>query len=280
LLELANRALAGAPTGSATLSEINAAVDAINRGFDECRAPVNCATGAVIPDSFNDGFVSRPRLEDGGGEGGSPGLDVLGAFNVWALPAAAEAGGTLNFKVRVTNFQAGKEPGEPNHAGNPGGKSVWWQWHCLTTGTVTFETAGSSFDTLLAIYTGTNLANLTQVASNDDQQDLVMAGLSFHALAGVDYQIAVDGYEGAAGNIVLALVATPPRFCQPVIVVGNEVRLCIEGEIGRTYTVEASSDLTNWTIVAAAVIDDGVLQFSDPGAANSSQRFYRAWLSW
>jgi len=40
VLELANRALAVLPTGGASLSDINAAVDAINRGFDECRAPV------------------------------------------------------------------------------------------------------------------------------------------------------------------------------------------------------------------------------------------------
>jgi hypothetical protein len=37
LFELANRGLAGQPTGVATLSDINKAVDAINRGFDGCR---------------------------------------------------------------------------------------------------------------------------------------------------------------------------------------------------------------------------------------------------
>src|SRR6185436_6642461 len=48
LLELANRALAAWPTGGASLSDINAAVDAINRGFDECRVLVDCTTGALI----------------------------------------------------------------------------------------------------------------------------------------------------------------------------------------------------------------------------------------
>jgi len=41
LLELANRALAGLPTGGASLSAINDAVDAINRGLDECRVLVD-----------------------------------------------------------------------------------------------------------------------------------------------------------------------------------------------------------------------------------------------
>ncbi|MEO6710922.1 MAG: hypothetical protein ABIP42_15185 [Planctomycetota bacterium] len=42
ILELANRALAGQSTGTATLSEVSAAAEAINRGFDECRLLVDC----------------------------------------------------------------------------------------------------------------------------------------------------------------------------------------------------------------------------------------------
>jgi hypothetical protein len=42
LVELANRGLAGQPTGGASLSDINKAVDAINRGFDGCRFLVCC----------------------------------------------------------------------------------------------------------------------------------------------------------------------------------------------------------------------------------------------
>lgn len=42
LLELANRGLAGHATGGASLSDINGGVDAINRGFDECRSLIDC----------------------------------------------------------------------------------------------------------------------------------------------------------------------------------------------------------------------------------------------
>lgn len=45
LLELANRGLAAQATGGATLSEINGGVDAINRGFDECRRLLECSNG-------------------------------------------------------------------------------------------------------------------------------------------------------------------------------------------------------------------------------------------
>src|SRR5207249_8684287 len=60
--ELANRALAGLPTGGASVADINAGVDAINRGFDACRVLVDCTTGIVLQDSFNDGFNNRPPL--------------------------------------------------------------------------------------------------------------------------------------------------------------------------------------------------------------------------
>jgi hypothetical protein len=42
LLDLANRALSGQSTGSVKLSDINNAVDAINRGFDDCGFLVTC----------------------------------------------------------------------------------------------------------------------------------------------------------------------------------------------------------------------------------------------
>src|ERR1035437_973855 len=63
---------------------------------------------------------------------------------------------------------ATKEPGEPNHAGNTGGASAWFRWVAPANGTVTFNTAGSAFDTLLGVYIGTNLSALSLVASNDD----------------------------------------------------------------------------------------------------------------
>ena len=42
LLQLADSALAGEPTAGASRGDINAAVDAINRGFDECRFRLEC----------------------------------------------------------------------------------------------------------------------------------------------------------------------------------------------------------------------------------------------
>jgi len=132
-----------------------------------------------------------------------------------------------NIRVRSSNLAAIKEPGEPDIAGNPGGKSVWWQWQAPRTGPVTISTLGSSFDTLLGVYTGTAISNLVLVASNDDAKGALTSGVTFQALAGTSYQIAVDGVDGASGEIVLTLIVDPPRLCLPVTVLSEQVRFCI-----------------------------------------------------
>src|ERR1051325_2234116 len=53
----------------------------------------------------------------------------------------------LTNNITATNAGATKEPGEPNHAANTGGKSVWWTWTAPTNLSVTLDTLGSSFDT-------------------------------------------------------------------------------------------------------------------------------------
>ena len=111
-----------------------------------------------------------------------------------------------------SSIGAGKEIGEPNHAGSDGGASVWWTWTAPATGLVTFDTRGSNFDTLLAIYTGTSLNRLLEIASNDDASDgTLQSEVRFSALQGQTYHVAVDGYGGKSGTVVLNWQAAPPE---------------------------------------------------------------------
>jgi len=68
----------------------------------------------------------------------------------------------------VNNTNATKEFGEPNHAGDPGGKSVWWLFHAPSDGVLFLTTSNSTFDTVMGLYQGTRVTNLTTIASNDD----------------------------------------------------------------------------------------------------------------
>lgn len=98
-----------------------------------------------------------------------------------------------------TTLYATKEPGEPAHHGNAGGASVWFRWQAPASGTVTFNTAGSVFDTLLAVYTGASLDALAPVASSDDVPGAQISAVTFEAVAGVEYRLAVDGYNWGSG---------------------------------------------------------------------------------
>ena len=67
--------------------------------------------------------------------------------------------------VIATNLFAGSEPGEPLHAGFPAVHSVWWRWVAPYDGTAQMQACGITFKPVLAVYTGTAVDQLTQVAS-------------------------------------------------------------------------------------------------------------------
>ncbi len=108
-----------------------------------------------------------------------------------------------------TSVGASREVGEPLHAGDSGGASVWWTWTPQDSAVVTVSTAGSGFDTLLAVYTGQSVSQLTPVAENNDDSGSPQSAVSFQATGGQAYHIAVDGLSGAAGAITLTIDAAP-----------------------------------------------------------------------
>jgi len=113
-----------------------------------------------------------------------------------------------DIRVTGTNEFANREAGEPRHAGYHQGASVWWTWTAPASGQVHLSTLGSDFDTVLAVYTGNQISSLNEVTANDDGAH-PDAGLTsevgFNAQIGRTYQIAVDGYASATGNITLNL---------------------------------------------------------------------------
>jgi hypothetical protein len=127
-------------------------------------------------------------------------------------------GNSITLKGHNTN--ATKEPGEPNHGDNPGGSSVWWRWIAPAAGSVTLDTRGSYYDTTLGVYVGSTPAALTTIATNDDiNPGIVQASLlTFTAIQGITYQIAVDGWDRDTGGITLNLSLASGGPIPPFIV--------------------------------------------------------------
>jgi hypothetical protein len=151
--------------------------------------------------------------------------------------------GFTNFKTG-NNAGASKEAGEPNHwRFNAGGRSMWISWTAPGTGIVTVDLLGSSFDTLLGVYTNApgvepTVGNLIKVAENDDNGSALQSRVQFtNTVVGTVYHIAVDGYNGASGNFQMRLnlpVSPPTITAQP------QSRTNDAGTTA-TFTVEVSS---------------------------------------
>jgi hypothetical protein len=134
--------------------------------------------------------------------------------------AAAQTVTGCSGTVNGTNVGATKEAGEPNHLSTTtdptggGSRSVWYKWQAPSTTSVTFATEGSSFDTVMGVYTGSSVSSLTVVGQHDDVSSTdKTSSVTFNATAGTTYMIAVDGYNnggagGDFGSITLSWTTT------------------------------------------------------------------------
>ena len=199
--------------------------------FDTLLAIYTGDTVATLtPIAANDDSGGTQRSEvtfrvDGGtvyhlavdGSGGDSGNALLSWVRVPAndtLASAQIVEGAFG-SATGTNVNASREMDEPDHAGSEGMASVWYRWTAPESGRVKFDTEGSDFDTVLAVYTGTELGSLQSIGANDDSPitGCCASRVAFNASQGTTYQIAVDGFFGDIGSIVLnwspLLVGTP-----------------------------------------------------------------------
>ena len=130
-----------------------------------------------------------------------PPNDDFAAAQVLSGPSGTVSGSTMG---------ATKEPGEPDHAGDAGGASVWYSWAAPSSGQFSFETCGSGFDTVLAVYTGATLEALVPVTADDDSCD-TQSRVSFTATQATVYHLAVDGFGGDQGALTLSWQVVPPN---------------------------------------------------------------------
>jgi hypothetical protein len=163
-----------------------------------------------------------------------------------AFAAAEELSGRVSEASGITK-DATKEIGEPDHAHRSGGASVWYRWTAPAAGRAVVSTCGSSFDTVLAAYTGETVAALTEIAGNDDACEL-QSRVSFAAAAGVIYRIAVDGINGATGALALSIRLAPANddFADAVPLPGDEGS--IEGTNVGAAPEDAEPDYLNETV--------------------------------
>jgi hypothetical protein len=172
--------------------------------------------------------------------------------------------------LTATNALATRESGEPDHlpsGGSLGENTVWYNWTAPSSGQVTMDTCTSSFDTTLAVYTGSALSTLSQVGSDDDSCDTpngFASRLSFNATAGQTYRIAVGAFfSRSVGTFTINLVTvdtTPPKV------------MSTSPDNGATQIAPGANVTATFTEAMDAVTTDG-----DPSTINGTTfKLFRA----
>ena len=108
----------------------------------------------------------------------------------------------------INTKKATKEINEPFHANNEGGASVWWTFTAPYNGVLSVRTVNTKVDTIMAIYQGNRMSDLSLIQSNDDDDTLKelvgnpgFSRIDQALLKGTTVKIAVDGFGGGMGDI-------------------------------------------------------------------------------
>jgi hypothetical protein len=132
-----------------------------------------------------------------------------------------------NVAVEGTTAGGTRQTGEPDHyVTNPpdsnlwvGDHSVWFHWTAPNSGPTTIDTCVGEIDSILAVYTGSQLNSLTRVADNNNDpactSDIYGSKVSFEAVAGTTYDIAVGDAGGAREKPFTLTIAGAPDTTPP-----------------------------------------------------------------
>jgi hypothetical protein len=200
--QAAEQARLGLIAAQAELARLTAQENALLRQIAELLTPTPTPTPKGVGPS-NDAFA--------------------GATTVQALPA----------RFQQDTSGATTEGSEPIAACVPTdfiGKTIWFKLVAPASGGVSVDTFGSTFDTVLMVYSGTSLGNLTLVACNDDTLqpgggNTTQSRVVFGTTPGTTYYVQAGGVVGTSGNLVVNFHAAPPppandNFAR-ALVVGN-----------------------------------------------------------
>ncbi|MCX7846842.1 MAG: SBBP repeat-containing protein [bacterium] len=133
----------------------------------------------------------------------------------WPLSSASGS-------VTANNSFATYEPGEPGHYGLWPHKSIWWRFTPGANGRLMLNTYSSTFDTVIAAYTGDAVSNLQRVAADYTPGGMSALTIS-NAGAGITYHIVIDSYASwSYGRAVLNWSFQPNSAYDGAVVI-NEV---------------------------------------------------------
>ena len=202
--------------GTATVSTCGSAIDTLLAAYTGDAYPLSpvvqpsevaCEDDTSVSFNATAGTTYRIAVDGFGGVTGNVSLSLNLAPANDDFANAEELSSDTG-SVTGTTIGASSEDSEADHLGLAW-NSVWFEWTAPSNGWATFETCGSTFDTVLVAYAGSGVGELTKVAGNDDACD-VGSRMHFQAVAGTVYRLALAGYEGETGDFTLSWNRNPP----------------------------------------------------------------------
>ena len=144
------------------------------------------------------------------------------------------------------------------------------------SGVLYLNTDGSTFDTVMGVFTNTASPRLVTCDNNSgiDGQD---SALAVPVRAGQSNIILVAGVNGECGSVQFkySLVSTSRLAALPRTPLGQFQGRVI-AHTNMRFTIQASTNLTNWTPLFTTNSANASLDFVDRTSPIPSRRFYRA----
>lgn len=187
--------------------------DTFGSDFDTILAAYQATSGGFVEARCNDDFSgvqSRIKFTAQAGTTYYFQVDGFGAdtgslqFNLDGVPvsnkfAKATVISTLPFTAAIQTHNATLQLGEPQNCGLSG-YSVWHRYTPSTGRTLSADTYGSAYDTVLAVYRGATLSGLTLIGCNDDSGGTFQSRVSWFAQGGRTYYIQVGAFASNSGG--------------------------------------------------------------------------------
>jgi len=176
---------------------------------------------------------------------------ALGASpSATALAVNDECGTAIDLSVGATAFDSSTATPSPSTWNcNGSGADVWFTYTSGGSSSITIDTLGSSFDTVMMVWSGTCAAAVYLGCNDDVQSGVTQSSYTIAGpAAGDTFLVRIGGYNGATGtgsvNVAQAQpIANPTGLMISEYVDGKNANDAVEIYNGTAHTVDLSDYL-------------------------------------
>ncbi|MGB1727946.1 MAG: S8 family serine peptidase, partial [Ilumatobacteraceae bacterium] len=167
--------------------------------------PLECDITSLTPGTFTFTVIASNSAGASDPSSATNSVTVsVGSNNDYFVASTALTGSSGT--VTDSNTGATLETGEPPIDVGWGSATLWFSWTASASGRLNVDTFGSSFDTVLAAYTGSSLPSLNRLSFNDDSRqtgNYYQSTLTLDVTSGTEYHLRVNQYGSTGGDVTL-----------------------------------------------------------------------------